>query len=487
MSNRSSMEIIEAIASLLDAKNAETLGHSKRVAQFVVALGERLGLTIEELQQLEKMARLHDIGKVGIPDSILNKPSMLNEEEYSIMKSHTLIGAEILANLNDSELFVMAAKYHHERYDGKGYFGKTSSELPLMIRILALADALDAMTSYRKYQRNIDSTDAIVLELLKGRGTQFDPAVTDVAVSCLQDKIFDSVFEEERILHRKQMQKGQIGGYVCWEGEKKIPDFWTHMESLEYIEQQATEYSRLGTFPGIIGLVCMQNYIHYIDEEGHRRADQKFFELCTYIFENKKSFELMSRTGDDCILFYVEKNEQLQERYEKLNAFCQQRQIAITIGLASMNKSWSFKSVVERARLALYHAQRSNLGYYVDQVHSRKRDKDKWLCKDKKWILNHLPMEEAEERSVALITITPSHNSVFEMQTIDKAIALLERNFAKLSQGVISKRFSSTQLMVEVKDVTCQEMKKLLNWGISEYLRQPQSAELELQWEILTQ
>ena len=149
------------------------------------------GFTEKEQDNLRKAALLHDIGKIGIPDSVLNKPSRLTDEEYAVMKTHVTRGAEILKDFTLIEHVVEGARYHHERYDGKGYpDGLKGEEIPLYGRIIAVADAFDAMTANRIYRKRQDF-DYVMSELHKGRGTQFDPELLDIFLKLIDDKKID--------------------------------------------------------------------------------------------------------------------------------------------------------------------------------------------------------------------------------------------------------------------------------------------------------
>lgn len=134
---------------------------------------------------IRQIGLLHDIGKIGVPDSILSKPKKLTEEEYNIMKTHVDIGGEILKDFTHIKNVADGAKYHHERYDGKGYnTGLKGEEIPLTARIIGLADAFDAMTSNRVYRKAI-SMDHVIDELKKGKGTQFDPSLVDILLGLI--------------------------------------------------------------------------------------------------------------------------------------------------------------------------------------------------------------------------------------------------------------------------------------------------------------
>jgi energy-coupling factor transport system substrate-specific component len=178
-------QTILAIARTVDAKDERTSHHSQRVAEYSVLIARELGQSDEECENLRKTALLHDIGKIGIPDSVLNKPGKLTDEEYEIMKSHVVRGAEILKDFTIVEHVWEGALYHHERYDGKGYSkGLAGEEIPLNARIIGLADAFDAMTANRVYRKKLDFS-VVLTELEKGRGTQFDPKLVDVLLGLM--------------------------------------------------------------------------------------------------------------------------------------------------------------------------------------------------------------------------------------------------------------------------------------------------------------
>ena len=184
-------ETIITIARTVDAKDENTSQHSQRVSEYSVMIAEKLGYSKEDQEVLRKTALLHDIGKIAIPDRILNKAGRLTDEEYGVMKSHVLRGAEILKHFTFIEHVDEGALYHHERYDGKGYVnGLKGEEIPLNARIIGIADAFDAMTANRVYRKKLD-LDFVLEELRKGRGTQFDPGLVDILLDLLEDGTID--------------------------------------------------------------------------------------------------------------------------------------------------------------------------------------------------------------------------------------------------------------------------------------------------------
>ncbi len=166
---------VRSILHALDCKDHYTYGHSMRVAFYALTLGRELGLSEEELYDLELSALFHDIGKIGVPDSILLKEGPLTDEEFVTMKSHPVKSAEILHGFEPFDAIAEYAKYHHERYDGKGYpDGLKGDDIPLFSRILLIADTFDAMTSSRPYRKGLPYEVAFE-ELERFAGSQFDP------------------------------------------------------------------------------------------------------------------------------------------------------------------------------------------------------------------------------------------------------------------------------------------------------------------------
>ena len=174
---RLSVQVMLSLASAIDAKDTYTKGHSVRVAQYSCELAKRMGKSKQEIENIYYIGLLHDIGKIGIPNSIINKPGKLSSEEYVVIQSHPAIGAEILGNISELPDISIGAHWHHERYDGKGYpDGLKGEEIPETARIIGAADAYDAMSSRRSY-RDILPQEKVREEIEKGKGTQFDPVI----------------------------------------------------------------------------------------------------------------------------------------------------------------------------------------------------------------------------------------------------------------------------------------------------------------------
>jgi HD-GYP domain-containing protein (c-di-GMP phosphodiesterase class II) len=187
------LNIVQALSVALDERDAYTYGHSERVTNYSLELGRRVGLTRDELEILEIGSILHDIGKIGVSDTILNKPGQLSDEEMETIMLHPVKGERILGQSRDlkNSKFVDCIRSHHERYDGKGYpDGLIGEKIPLMARIIAISDTFDAMTSLRPYRQKKSIKEALN-ELQRCAGRQLDPKLVTIFCEMMDNEQFD--------------------------------------------------------------------------------------------------------------------------------------------------------------------------------------------------------------------------------------------------------------------------------------------------------
>ena len=181
------VQSMNTLSNAVDAKDYYTNGHSIRVAEYSRLLAQRLGLSKERQEEIYYAGLLHDIGKIRVPDSIIKKEGKLTDEEYEYIKLHPVSGYHILKEISASSDIAIGAKYHHERYDGKGYpNGLEGENIPEIARILSVADAYDAMSSNRCYRKALPQ-DVVRAEIVKGRGTQFDPYIADIMLDIIDE------------------------------------------------------------------------------------------------------------------------------------------------------------------------------------------------------------------------------------------------------------------------------------------------------------
>ncbi|SDB49996.1 putative two-component system response regulator [Pseudobutyrivibrio sp. YE44] len=181
------MHVVESLADAIDAKDNYTNGHSGRVADYSKEIAKRYGYDEKKQEKIFMMGLLHDVGKIGVPDEVINKPGRLTDEEFAKIKKHPGIGGKILSNIKEMPELAAGAKWHHERYDGKGYpQGLSGDDIPEEARIIAVADAYDAMTSNRSYRGSLPQ-QIVRGEIEKGKGSQFDPRFADIMLGMIDE------------------------------------------------------------------------------------------------------------------------------------------------------------------------------------------------------------------------------------------------------------------------------------------------------------
>ena len=181
------IHVVHSLADAIDAKDTYTNGHSGRVAMYSKEIAKRYGYSEKAQSDIYMMGLLHDVGKIGVPDAVINKPSKLTDEEYEIIKTHSVRGARMLENIKDMPSLAPGARWHHERYGGGGYpDGLIGNDIQEEARIIAVADAYDAMSSRRSY-RDILPQKVVRGEIEKGKGTQFDPKFADIMLNMIDE------------------------------------------------------------------------------------------------------------------------------------------------------------------------------------------------------------------------------------------------------------------------------------------------------------
>ena len=181
------LQTVAALSEAVDAKDRYTSGHSRRVAEYARRIAERMGKSEREQEEIFQAGLLHDVGKIRVPAEIINKPGKLTEEEFALIKIHPVTGYHILHEVSEDTLIAISAKYHHERYDGKGYpNGLIGENIPEIARILGVADSYDAMTSNRSY-RDALPQEVVRKEIENGKGSQFDPQIADIMLQMIDE------------------------------------------------------------------------------------------------------------------------------------------------------------------------------------------------------------------------------------------------------------------------------------------------------------
>ena len=183
------LHVVQSLADAIDAKDTYTNGHSDRVARYAREIVKRYGYSSSDQDNIYIMGILHDVGKIGVPDAVINKPAKLTDDEFALIKNHPVMGARILKNIKELPKLFTGARWHHERFGGGGYpDGLTGADIPEEARIIAVADAYDAMTSRRSYRDPLPQA-AVRAEIEKGAGVQFDPAFAKIMIEMIDEDV----------------------------------------------------------------------------------------------------------------------------------------------------------------------------------------------------------------------------------------------------------------------------------------------------------
>ena len=305
-----SLQLMQMLSTTIEAKDEYTKGHSHRVAEYSVLIARELGWNEKELSNLKNAAHLHDIGKIAIPDTILNKPSKLSEEEFSIIKEHTIIGANILKNISLIDHVQEIVRNHHERYDGNGYpDGLKGKEIPLHARIVAVADSYDAMSSQRIY-RNQLPPEKIIQELENNKGTQFDPEITDIFLKLLREDRIHVKEDHLSITENTQIPEAEIEmsqfisdimSTIRTQKAKENLDFLTGLPTRNKGEQAIAQLMKRHS--GCLVFMDMDNLKTINDIYGHKAGDRVLKLLGNLLLEYSSECLACRLGGDEFLLF----------------------------------------------------------------------------------------------------------------------------------------------------------------------------------------
>ncbi len=371
-----SFQTIQTLANAIDAKDPYTRGHSTRVSRYAVLVAERLGWDKERIGDLRCAALLHDIGKIGVPDSILNKPRRLTETEYDIIKSHTTIGAEILRNRIVIERAEDVARSHHERYDGGGYpEGLKGEAISEEARIVAIADAFDAMSTSRVYRRACEK-EHILREILEGRGKQFDPRFADVFLELWKEGALEPVAagdareEEEREFVTPALLQEVMEAFMSQNAAEQL-DPVTGIMGRTAGEKAIAQAMK--ETPGCFVFIDMDNLKKINDTTGHESGDRALRLLGRTLLAQGENNPCCRLGGDEFLLFM--KNADREEAEDRIRtifkAFTEGKQgdpeiaaAALSAGMVTCTPADAYTACYNKADKALYHVKQNGKGGY---------------------------------------------------------------------------------------------------------------------------
>lgn len=370
-----SLQLMQMLSTTIEAKDEYTKGHSHRVAEYSVLIARELGWNEKELSNLKNAAHLHDIGKIAIPDTILNKPSKLSEEEFSIIKEHTIIGANILKNISLIDHVQEIVRNHHERYDGNGYpDGLKGKEIPLHARIVTVADSYDAMSSQRIY-RNQLPPEKIIQELENNKGTQFDPEITDIFLKLLREDRIHVKEDHLSITENTQIPEAEIEmsqfisdimSTIRTQKAKENLDFLTGLPSRNKGEQAIAQLMKHHS--GCLVFMDMDNLKTINDIYGHKAGDRVLKLLGNLLLEYSSECLACRLGGDEFLLFMPDADqnsitEVITAIFKKFNTRKEQdpelHAASISARLYMCNIGDSFDECYTKADKALYFVKQN--------------------------------------------------------------------------------------------------------------------------------
>jgi len=300
--------MINSLVKMIDQRDSYTAGHAQRVAHYCTLIAREMGYSAEEVTELEKAAKLHDIGKIATPDTVLLKPGKLNSLEYSLIKEHLLSGYNILKEIPSYAAIAEIMRYHHERYDGKGYpEGKAGYDIPSLSRIMIVADAFDAMTTNRIYKPRMKITDALAeLEALKN--IQFHPEVVDAAVNILSTITIETDITQKPHTALEQERFAYF-----------FKDRLTGLYASDYLPLLLLE--RFSGIKKFFLLVRLQNFSEFNRLKGWDEGDRFLQEISNYLSEQSSPESVLFRIhGDDFLVVsanpILTEEEALQKKFQ---------------------------------------------------------------------------------------------------------------------------------------------------------------------------
>lgn len=376
-----SLQMIQTLSTTIEAMDEYARGHSHRVAEYAALIANELGWDSEEIMNLKYAAHLHDIGKIGIPDMLLNKPACLTPEEYSVIKEHTVIGAEILKNIS---LIPHVAEVARSHYDGTGYpDGLAGENIPLSARIVAIADCYDAMNSKRIY-RNALPPEKIFKEIENNRGIQFDPELTDIFLNLLCDDRVHICEHCEFLEDDPELPfiENEIENFVSnvmstlqTQEDSESFDFLTGLPMRSRGEKLTAQFMQ--QYSGCLIFIDMDNLKKINDIHGHKAGDRALKVLGTLLTESSQNSVVCRLGGDEFLLFIPETDKEqvtafIQDLFEKFeHATSKDPEIqyaSISAGLYLSTKGEPFEDCYSKADKALYHVkQNGKQGFFFYQ------------------------------------------------------------------------------------------------------------------------
>ncbi len=520
------MQTIMTIANTIDAKDEYTTGHSRRVAEYSVAIAQEMGYEGEDLRRIRYIGLLHDIGKIGVPDNVLNKPGKLTKEEYQLMKDHTVMGGEILKDITIICDLDVGAKYHHERYDGTGYpEGLKGEEIPQIARIIGVADSYDAMTSNRIYRRHLNQ-ERVVNELKKGNGSQFDPKACEALLRLLEEDRLPKLNMEESLAMR---QTTQILSRVIDKAEEKaMEDIFTdeltktlrRESGLRLIQNEISRYGR-----GALFIIDLDNFRRINEQEGFSVGDKYLIKAVEEI-RKIDTLSLTSRMGADEFVTYLPDLDTDEEAEAVANQLIDSilhvadenkayRMLSVCVGITHVATEKDHATVLyEYAAKALFVAKMYGTGKYFSYREDMQEDNDVAVANsaDLKNLVamlagqvdesgadySHIKgfdtfsgkvdelLEQGEEKIyLILFTLRWTEENTFTVEVRNDIMQILEKSIRQAARGEdVTIRYSNVQCALLTAGMEESMIRQIVNKIMASFYRANPEQGIEVYYDI---
>ena len=526
-----SLQMMRTLSTTIEAKDEYTRGHSYRVAEYAALIAEELGWDKKEIRNLKNAAHLHDIGKIGIPDNILNRPTRLTEEEFQVIKEHTVIGAEILKNITLIDHVKEVARSHHERYDGMGYpDGLKGEEISLYARVIAIADCYDAMKSRRIY-RNPLGDEVIYNEISRNCGSQFDPKIAGVFLKMLNEgrvviredgKLAD---KEDNLLNMEaEIEKFISTVMITMKTQEDSEgfDFLTGLPMRNRGEKLAAQFMQQDS--GYLVFLDMDNLKKMNDLYGHKAGDRALKLLGSFLMEYAHHSVVCRLGGDEFLMFVpnVSKEKiteivtEIQEKFEQ----SKEKDVAIrcasvSAGICEVNKGDPFEECYSKADKALYYVKQNGKGsfFFYQQMEGEKivgygTGKDLTLVSKalsasgdysgaleldyREFAKIYEYMNSMEKRYkchcyLVMVTLETEADSVLNIEDIEYALECMEQAIRqKIRKVDVCTRYSSMQYLIILFEPDEKTIPNIMERIFGQYREQCGKKKLLLNYEYMS-
>lgn len=533
--NQLALQSILTIAHTVDTKDRYANKHSVRVALYCREIAKRMGYEEKQIEDLYYIALLHDIGKIAVEDSILNKASELTEKEYEAVKKHTVIGAQILQNTKFIPGVADAVRYHHEWYDGSGYSGIRGEDIPEAARIIAVAGAYEAMTADRAYRTRLPK-DRVMEELILGRGTQFDPYIVDVFLELLEEglsidenSVYNQVNEDGEITEAGVLLRQVFTESVHETQSELAKDSLTGFLKRKYFEEKIDNYLLQPNSRGTFFMMDLDNFKMVNDTYGHVAGDELIQIFAGVIRANTRENDFVCRIGgDEFAIFFPEmdKDHVISQRAENIIRMFSERKEEEGYGICSVSIGIMTKyngsgemdcaMLYEKADKAMYYVKNNGKDDYhaysymperaleaennikqmdlkslMRQIAERKYRQGAYAVEYDRFSHIYQFISRYIERNkqhvqIILITLALPDGLVQPLVQVEDSLMLLETAIIRsLRRGDVTTRFSPTQQIVILMDTNMENGNMVAERILNKYNALSGDSPIDIQYDIM--